>query len=137
MKIMIQWGGFYAYKGESGVFRVFRLLDLNADAYHAQLFKEEFDSMPSIDEVKVLVPYIWHVPMATTGLLNNNELTLIGYEPLDERSLQGYEEFMRQMERPEDAIKEMIDRLIDFSHAEPMSLMFENTEEGLVITPED
>ncbi len=129
----IQWGGYYASKEES-MFRVFCLLDFNKDAYHAQLFQEKFDHLPSFDEVKDLRPSIWHAPVAVGSLLGRG-VALIGHHDLDEQSLMGYAEYMRQMGAEEDAIKAMTHQLIAYSHEAPMKFRLSPSASGTVVEP--
>jgi hypothetical protein len=132
--IDIQWGGYYTSK-EEGKFGIFRLLDFNKDAYHIQLFQENFDHSPTFDEIKGLRPFMWHAPIAVGGLLNCDELKLIGHNNLDEQALMGYEEYLRQMGADEAAIKEMVNRLIDYSDRVPMKIQLTKSGDSVTVLP--
>jgi hypothetical protein len=130
----IQWGGYYIIK-EEGKFRVFRLLDFNKDAYHAQLFQEKFDNPPTFEEVKGLKPFIWHAPIAVASLLDRDGFRLIGQEKLDEQALAGYEEYLRQMGVQDTAAKDMVNRLIEYSSQTPMKVRLTKSADGVTVTP--
>jgi hypothetical protein len=130
----IQWGGYYTSKKE-GKFGIFRLLDFNKDAYHIQLFQEKFNHSPSFDVVKDLRPFVWHVPIAVGGLLNQDELKLIGHNELDEQSLMGYEGYLRQMGADEAIIKEIVNRLVEYSNKPPMKVQLTESADGVDVLP--
>lgn len=132
--IDIQWGGYYTSK-ENGKFGIFRLLDFNKSAYHIQLFQEKFDHAPSFEEIKDLQPFIWHAPIASASLLNRDEPKLIGHKKLDEQSLMGYEEYLRQMGVDEAGIKTMIGRLMQFSSEAPLRVKLTESSDGVIVTP--
>jgi hypothetical protein len=126
--IETQWGGYYSSKGKDNKYTVFRLLDLNKDAYHAQLFTEEFDHTPTFEEVKKLSPYILHVPIALGGILNNVELTLLGYEELSVPDFEGYSEYLRHMGVEDLQIKNLLEKLIGFSKQKPIKISIRKTD---------
>lgn len=120
--IEIQWGGYYSGNSE-GEFIVFRLLDFTKDAHQAQFFKERFNHLPTFEEIRKLQPYILHVPIATGNLLKYTELALIGHEKLNDQALEGYQEYLTQMEVSDSDINELIKKLIKYSNEEPINLL--------------
>jgi len=132
----VQWGGYYATRGESG-YTVFRLLDFNQDIMHIQMFEKTFDKVPEFDQVKDLQPSIWHVPMDAGAILVWDEVTLIGHKELDAESLKGYEEYGRQMGDDEPFIKELAEKVIGFSHEDVLRLRLVQAENGVTATRAD
>lgn len=129
--IQIQWGGYYTSK-EEDKFGLFRLLDFNKDAYQIQIFREKFDHLPSLEEVKELQPFIWHAPLAVGSLLDDEALTLIGPKVLDDEALSGYGEYLKQMDVTESAIQELFQRLIQYSHEAPTTVKLSESSDRTV-----
>lgn len=123
MDIDIQWGGYYASR-ESGEleFRVFRILDFNRQAYHVALFREKFASMPTLEQVMRLSPYIGHAPIDSRGLLRREEINLLGGAPLTEQDLEGYRLYLEHYEVGEKEISELFRNLVKFCGEPPMKL---------------
>jgi hypothetical protein len=98
IEIDVKWGGYYTYK-YAGTYGVFRLLDIDKYEYHASSFQEKFDHKPTIDEVSKLSPYIFHAPIDLGGLLEFEDLHLIGYRELTKDDLRGYLRYMQGARR--------------------------------------
>jgi hypothetical protein len=130
----IQFGGYYASK-KNNEFSIIRLLDFGRSAYHIQLFQEKFDHLPAFDEVKELWPFVWHIPISLSGLLDSEQYELIGHKKLDEQSLVGYEEYLKQMGVNEASIKERVDDLIDYSNEPPLKVRLTESADGFTLFP--
>ena len=135
LDIDIVWGGYYAtIPAEGGEISVFRLLDFNRDAYHAVLFTDKFSTVPELEEIAAIEPFIGHAPIDTRALLNKDELRLIGGKPLTRDDLYGYMCYLEGHEVPQKEMHELAEQLIDFSRQPPLSLHLEIVDEELVIT---
>ena len=130
--IDICWGGYYVSR-EAEHFSLFRLLDFNQHAYHAALFKEQFPTIPRLDDVLPLRPFIGHAPIAVEGLLHGS-ITLVGAAPLTADDLDGYLFYLEHHDVPADEQSLLSQRLIEFSHSPPMRLSIERQNNGIVIT---
>lgn len=134
-EIVIHLGGYYISKSD-GKYGLFRLLDFDENTYDIQIFQEKFDTAPIFDEIKVLSPYMWHVPLVVGDLLNRDELKLVGHEVLDEHALMGYEEYLRQMGVDEPIIKERLKSLIERSTHGPIKVKLNQFGDEAVVTTE-
>jgi hypothetical protein len=135
LDIDIVWGGYYAtIPADGSEISVFRLLDFNRDAYHAALFTAKFNTVPELEEIAEIEPFIGHAPIDTRALLNKDELRLIGGKPLNRDDLDGYMCYLEAHEVPREQTHELVEQLLDFSHQPPLSLHLEIVDEELVIT---
>lgn len=129
------WGGYYASKEEgSDQFGAFRLLDFNRDAYHAALFNEKFDELPTVESLRALSPFIGHVPIDSRALLRERELQLIGGSPLTEEDLEGYMIYLEHHEMSKEERTELANNLLGFSTEPPLRLRLHLVEDELAIT---
>lgn len=128
----IQWGGYYASQEESGDYRLFRLLDFNIQAYHASLFSQTFAHLPTLDDALTLSPFIWHAPIDARGFVNRNPV-LLGGPPLNRDALEGYAAYLEHHGVSGEELTELLDRVIGFSQAEPMTLILEIVDGELVM----
>ncbi len=118
----IAWGGYYvSLEGAGGGFRVFRLLDFSQSAYHAALFREKFESRPTLAEVTALAPYVMHVPIDSRGLVSP-PIQLLGATPLSAEALGGYMFYLEQHGVPADEREKLIAKLVAFSQEAPLRL---------------
>lgn len=132
--IDIQWGGYYvSQREETGQFGVFRLLDFNQYAYQAALFREEFASVPSLEEILSLSPFIGHVPMAARGLVRPS-IQLVGSVPLTPADLEGYRIYLEHHGVSLQEQDELETRIIGFSHEAPLPLRLEIVGDELRIS---
>ncbi|MBK1829036.1 hypothetical protein [Haloferula rosea] len=122
MKFTLQWGGYYVSRGEDGKFSLIRILDFNVDAYHAAMFTEKFEKIPTLDQVKKLSPFVGHAPIDSKALLNRVDLTYLGSEKLKEDDLDGYSYYLEAHQVDEDEVKKLMTRIIGFSGNKPMIL---------------
>ncbi|MCB1052286.1 MAG: hypothetical protein KDC71_16920 [Acidobacteria bacterium] len=136
MDIDLQWGGFYACResdAKPGEYGLIRILDFNRDAYHAALYQERFDQIPSIESVQDLHPFIGHVPIDARGLLNYEELILIGGPVLTEDDLVGYRIYLENHEVPNSEIDKLVIKLADFGKDKPLKLRLSLVNNELMI----
>ena len=128
LDIGIAWGGFYSNETENGKISVFRLLDFNSGAYHISLYKEEFESVPSLETVLNLKPFAWHAPLSTQGLLNRQNIELIGYRPLTIDDLVGYIAYREAHGlSPQEAL-ELANKVISYGKEPPLPIRLEINE---------
>lgn len=117
LELDLVWGGYYACKEqESGKFTLFRLLDFNQESYHYALFSEEFEELPTIEDIKNLKPFIGHIPHGTASLLLCDSLTLIHRKPLTQEDLDGYIYYLSEFNVSKDELDELIKDIIEFSY---------------------
>lgn len=134
LDIDVLWGGYYAsVADESGNISVFRLLDLNIDTYHATLYRERFAEIPTLEELTSLVPFVGHVPIVTSALLEEGDLQLVGGQPLCKDDLDGYMCYLEAHGVPDDERNELAERLIAYSHQPPLRLRLELLNDELTI----
>ena len=135
LDIDIAWGGYYAsIPLDGGEIRIFRLLDFNQYAYHAALFTEKFATVPTVEELLSLSPFIGHAPIDARALvLQDDELRLIGDRALSGDDLEGYMTYLEAHEVAEDKQNELAERLIAYSTEPPLSLRLEIVDDELVI----
>ena len=135
LDIELAWGGYYGSTDpESGKISVFRLLDFNRDAYHAALFKEKFDRMPTLEEVTELSPFIGHAPIDARGMVRHNDLQYLGCKPLSREELEGYAYYLEAHEVTSNDIEELFARILGFNAEPPLQLRLEIIDDELVIS---
>ena len=121
--IDVVWGGYYAcISREKATISVFRIIDFNKDAYHVTLFEEDFDQMPTSENIEALSPFIQHVPFSIDGLFNYDEITLVSRKPLTTKDLTGYQYYLKEMGMHEEAWDEFSEALLGFSSDPPLPL---------------
>ncbi|HAA55061.1 MAG TPA: hypothetical protein DCE42_09900 [Myxococcales bacterium] len=134
LELHVAWGGVYASKSdEEEGYNLFRLLDFNQYAYHAALFGQTFQELPTSDDLKGLSPFIGHVPIDTRGLLHRNDLQLLATAPLTKEDLEGYTIYLEEHGSEQAEIDELINTLIEFSHEPPVSFKLRLENDELVI----
>lgn len=140
----VLWGGYYASipKDESSTdergISVFRLLDLTQDAYHAALYGETFTTVPVLDDLVALGPWLGHAPIALDSLLKGDDIQLIGGKPLTLDDLEGYLYYLEDFGVSEEERNELVQRLLTFSqHEVPTKLRLELVDNALQITERD
>ena len=119
--VSIQWGGYYASKSEDGLYRLSRLLDFTDDAYHAALFQEEFTTIPTWSDVRVLKPSIGHSPISALQFYHQ-EMLSIGSSPLKKEDLGGFRIYLEHLYYSHDDIEEIFENLIKNSQLGPLTL---------------
>ncbi len=130
----LAWGGYYVCsEKDSDAFSVIRILDFNRDAYHASLYDESFDDIPSAIDIEKLSPFIGHAPIDAKGLLKYEMLTLIDRKPLTRSDLEGYMYYLAEFDVSEDEREELTNSLINFSNEKPMALSLYLSEGELQI----
>jgi hypothetical protein len=135
LDIELAWGGYYASKeSEDGLISVFRLLDLNRDAYHAALFKEKFSATPTLGELKTLSPFIGHAPIDTRALIRKKGLQFLGSTPLIRDDLEGYEYYLEAHGATPADIDELIVRILGYTIEPPIHLRLEIVDDELIIS---
>ncbi|HYF36665.1 MAG TPA: hypothetical protein VD994_15320 [Prosthecobacter sp.] len=134
--IDLSWGGYYASTNaeDGGKVTVFRLLDFNTDAYQAALFTEEFASMPTLEEVADLSPFIGHVPIDARALLQNRDLRLLGSRPLSRDDLVGYAYYLEDHGMTPEEIRSLQDDILQFTQQPPLRLRLELANDELVVS---
>ena len=129
------WGGYYAGRSaDSGEYSIFRLLDFNQHAYHAALFSEKFQTLPSDSVVLALKPFIGHAPIDARALVHEGDLTLVGRAPLTQGDLEGYLYYLEAHDVPESERVSLAASLIGFSHEPPLRLRLELTTDALDVS---
>jgi len=114
------WGGWYTQQSEDGSWTVFRLLDINRDAYHSTLFRDRFSERPTFEQAIGLQPYALHVPIAA-GRLVHYPATLIGATPLQLEDLYGYDVYLEQAAgMPDPDRRVFLQKLVGFSTQPPL-----------------
>lgn len=135
MNIDLQWGGYYAVRGEGEEqFRVFRLLDFNRYSYHIAIYEETFARVPSLEEVVQLSPYVGHAPFDSRVLLREGEIHLLGGPPLAEADLQGYRLYLEHSEVEEKDIEELFGNIIGFGNEAPVAVTLTLKDGELEVT---
>ncbi len=135
LDIELAWGGYYASTDpENGSITVFRLLDFNRDAYHAALFKERFDEMPTLADMTALSPLIGHAPIDARGMVRHENLQFLGSNPLLREDLEGYAYYLEAHEVTAYDIEELFGRILGFSTESPLQLRLELINDELVIS---
>ncbi|MBE9099224.1 hypothetical protein [Vacuolonema iberomarrocanum] len=135
----VLWGGYYASipKDGSGI-SVFRLLDFTRDAYHAALYGETFTTMPALDDLVSLAPWLGHAPIALDSLLNEDDVQLIGGKPLSLDDLEGYLYYLEDFGVSEAERNQLVQSLLAFSQSEPpIKLRLELVDNELQMTERD
>ena len=134
LDIDISWGGFYASESEdSGKISIFCLLGFNKDAYHAALYSEEFEVIPTVDVIAGLAPFIGHAPIDSQELLNQKELVLIGSKPLARDDLDGYVYYLKVHGVEQEDIDEIVNSILNYSNEAPLKLSLEVVDDKLAI----
>jgi hypothetical protein len=87
----LQWSAFYAGRQDvSENYHPFRLLDFTTTSgYHYSFYREEFATIQSIETVRDLQPWAFHMPRVTEGLLMYAELVRVGCVNLNKDDLFG------------------------------------------------
>lgn len=135
MNIEISWGGYYASIGDDrGEITLFRLLDFNRDDYHIAIYQEKFQSIPSLNEVKGLTPFIRHVPLDSRSLLNNKKTLLIGNRHLSQSDLAGYLMYLESFEVSSEDLELLTQSILEYSQEPPLQLRLTLVEEELQIS---
>jgi len=131
----VLFGGYYASKEEnSDQYGVFRLLDFNPDAYHAALFSQKFDQVPTMDELVGLSPFIGHAPIDSHALLRERDLQLVGGAPLTRDDLEGYGIYLEHHGMTKADIDGLTTNLVTWSTEPPIKLRLEILEDELSIS---
>ena len=132
--IDIAFGGVYAStKVETGEVSLFRLLDFNVDAVHVTLYGEKFDAVPGAADLKALSPMILHAPIDSRTLLRDDEVQLIGEEPLSAEDLEGYVVYLEDMGVSEEDRDELVQRLMALSRKRPIRVRLRAVDDTLVV----
>lgn len=135
MDIDISWGGYYAsISDDNGEITLFRLLDFNRDDYHIAIYQEKFQSIPSLNEVEDLTPFIRHVPLDSRSILNNKKTLLIGNRHLSKSDLAGYLIYLESFEVPSEDLELLIQSILEYSQEPPLQLRLTLVEEELQIS---
>jgi hypothetical protein len=134
LDIDIAWGGYYSNLNEDGKISIFRLLDFNSDAYHATLFQETFDTMPDLNTVKELKPFVGHVPLDTRGLLHRTDVKLLGHEILSMDDLIGYKIYRESNGWSTEEIEELANKVLSYSKGAPLPIHLEMKDGSLEVT---
>lgn len=135
MDMDLAWGGYYAsIPVNGGEISVFRLLDLNRDAYHVALFAEKFTAIPTFEELVALFPFIGHAPIDARALVRDDELRLMGVQPLTHEDLEGYMYYLDHFGVLQAEIDKLVERIMGFSHEPPLRIHLEIVGEELVIS---
>jgi hypothetical protein len=128
-------GGYYdSRKPDKDEMNIFRLLDLNRDAYHAALFSGKFRELPNLEELFSIRPYIGHAPINLQGFLGERGIHLIGGKLLVPDDLEGYMLHLEHHGVITYKRVELIDKLIELSHEPPLKLRMEVVNNELVIS---
>jgi hypothetical protein len=112
---------------------LFRLLDFNVDAVHVSLYQETFNAVPSAADVKALSPWILHAPIDARTMLRDDEVQLIGQEPLSPEDLDGYVVYLEEMGVSEDDRGELVQRAIALSRKGPLRVRLRVVDDTLVV----
>jgi hypothetical protein len=122
VEVEIMWGGYYTSRtSEDGGFRVFRLLDFSQASYHAALFREKFERLPSLADIVSLAPFVGHVPLDPRSLMDS-PIQLIGAVPLAPADLEGYMIYLEHHGFSLEEREQLIARLLGFSREVPLRL---------------
>ena len=129
----IQWGGYYAIPTQEDRFKVFRLLDFTVHAQHNALYRELFEAIPTLEEIKALKPFIGHAPLSAKDLYHNNA-TLIGADPLQKEDLQGYGIYLDSCGCTQEYIDKLFTDLLHNSRLGPLMVQLHIADDQLQIT---
>jgi hypothetical protein len=129
----VQLGGYYAKEDENG-YGFFRLLDFNKEEFQVQTFRETFDHMPTYDEVKGLSPFIWHAPIAITGLFAYKQVQLIGHEELTTDTLSGFREYLQSIGIEEEQASDIAERLVAYSMENPVKFKISRSGDEVTVS---
>ena len=133
-EVDVCWGGFYATEEEDGEgYGVFRLLDFNIEAYHASLYKEKFDQLPTLDQALALTPFVDHVPIDSRQLVRY-PVEFIGAEPLVVGDFAGYDRYLEAKGVEDQSRQDLIERLVGFSLKDPVPLHLDISDGELSVT---
>lgn len=137
IELDVAWGGYYCSREkDSDRYSVFRLLDLNRDAYHIAIFRERFAVPPPLAELLQLSPYIGHAPIDTRALLRERELTLLGARPLVADDLTGYAYYLEEFEATDEEVADLFERIIGFSNEDAVRYRLSLDAEGELLIDE-
>lgn len=130
IRMMVQWGGYYVTKDEYG-YSVFRLLDVNPEAYHIAVYDRRFRRRPEFSDVYTLVPSNPHVALEGIDLLSTAP-ELIGKKELKDDELNAYRAYLYS--RGIRGIKQfaLIEQVKQSSREEPLLTMLSTDEKGLL-----
>ena len=132
--IEIAFGGWYASTNlETGKVSVFRLLDFNIDAVHLMMYDQGLDAVPGAADLKTLSPMIWHAPIDARTLLRDDELQLIGEDPLSPEHLEGYVTYLEAMGVSDEERNDIVGRVIALSHKRGLRVRLRADGETLVV----
>lgn len=117
VQIKLHWGGFYGYKaGES--YRIFRLIDLDSENYHIMQFEETFDQMPSISQVRFLIPNSDHVSGSSLDFIGIRP-EYLGSKRLIADELVAINKYREDQGMSADKIKTMMESTLSLSADDP------------------
>jgi len=132
--IDLAFGGWYASTNlETGKVSLFRLLDFNLDAVHVTMYEQTFDAVPSAADVRALSPFIWHAPIDARTLLRDDDLELIGEQPLSAEDLDGYMTYLEAMGMSENERRTRVQELMAFSLKRGIRVRLRADGDGLVV----
>lgn len=81
----IRIGAWYAEQSAgSAKWSVVRLLDFNQMGFYATIYKEDFDTLPTQNDVEKLKPFTLLAPLSIGHLLYLKDFRLISHKPLTE-----------------------------------------------------
>jgi hypothetical protein len=131
----VLFGGYYTTKEEdSEHYGLFRLLDFSPDAYHAALFSQKFNQVPTIEQLVGLSPFIGHAPIDSRALLREKDLQLIGGAPLTRDDLEGYGIYLEHHGMTKDEIDSLTANLMTWSSEPPIKLRLEIVDDQISIS---
>lgn len=133
--IEISWGGYYAsISDDNGEITLFRLLDFNRDDYHIAVYQEKFQTIPTLNEVEGLSPFIGHAPFDSRSLLNNEKVLLIGNHHLSRSDLAGYMIYLENFDVPSEDLEFLTQSILEYSKEPPLQLRLTLVEDELQIS---
>ena len=130
----LAFGGLYASMNiETGKVSLFRLLDFNVDAIHVTMYEQTFDAVPTAADVRALSPFIWHAPIDARTLLRDDDLELIGENPLSPEDLDGYLTYLEAIGMSEDERRTRVQELMAFSRKRGIRVRLRADGDRLVV----
>ncbi len=129
MELEVQWGGYYAERGEEG-YRVFRLLDLRPDTCHIATFDRIYARPPSWVDISFLIPERDHVVLDSLEFLAR-EPVFLGQRELEDDDLLAYRDYLQRRGVRGDKLYFALERLKTASREAPLPTRI-SAENGLL-----
>lgn len=120
--ILFQIGGYYTHY-VTEVYEVFKILEVDAQTLHMQVYGKSFDHLPDADEVRDLAPTMFHIPMGIGALF------MFGFEYIcaslpDREIFYGFDTYLDSIGIDEEERLHRVENLVEMSQQKPVDVRF-------------